>query len=376
MNEEKNLPRRDTVIIRASIIGIVANILLSAFKAFVGIVTNSIAITLDAVNNISDAASSVITIVGTKLAAKQPDKKHPFGYGRMEYLSAMVISGLVLYAGITSLVESIKKIIAPETPDYSTASLLIVGAAVVVKILLGRYVTAVGKKVNSDSLVNSGKDATLDSVISASTLAAAAVFLLWHVSLEAYLGALISLLIIKSGVEMLRDTLSKILGEKADPQLTVAIKKTVSSFPEVLGAYDLILHNYGPDSYQGSVHIEIDDTCTAAQIDELTRSIYEKVYEEHRVYLTSVSIYSSNATNEKAVEMRKIIRDAVLHIENVCGVHGFYLQEAQKKIRFDIVISFNAKNRLAVYNEAMDAVRALYPDYDITVSMDGDFSEL
>lgn len=376
MNEEKNLPRRDTVIIRASIIGIVANILLSAFKAFVGIVTNSIAITLDAVNNISDAASSVITIVGTKLAAKQPDKKHPFGYGRMEYLSAMVISGLVLYAGITSLVESIKKIIAPETPDYSTASLLIVGAAVVVKILLGRYVTAVGKKVNSDSLVNSGKDATLDSVISASTLAAAAVFLLWHVSLEAYLGALISLLIIKSGVEMLRDTLSKILGEKADPQLTVAIKKTVSSFPEVLGAYDLILHNYGPDSYQGSVHIEIDDTCTAAQIDELTRSIYEKVYEEHRVYLTSVSIYSSNATNEKAVEMRKIIRDAVLHIENVRGVHGFYLQEAQKKIRFDIVISFNAKNRLAVYNEAMDAVRALYPDYDITVSMDGDFSEL
>ena len=131
---------REKTIIRTSIIGIIANVFLAAFKAVIGIMTHSIAIVLDAVNNISDAGSSLITIVGTKLAGKEPDKKHPFGYGRIEYLSAMIISVIVLYAGITSFVESVKQIIHPETPEYNTVSLIIVAVAVVVKILLGRYV--------------------------------------------------------------------------------------------------------------------------------------------------------------------------------------------------------------------------------------------
>ena len=196
---------REKTIIRTSIIGIIANVFLAAFKAVIGIMTHSIAIVLDAVNNISDAGSSLITIVGTKLAGKEPDKKHPFGYGRIEYLSAMIISVIVLYAGITSFVESVKQIIHPETPEYNTV------------ILLGRYVKGVGEKVNSDSLVNSGEDATLDSVISASTLVAAGIFMIFHISLEAWLGAIISVVIIKSGIEMLRDTISKILGEQNDP---------------------------------------------------------------------------------------------------------------------------------------------------------------
>lgn len=212
---------RDAVIVRTSIIGVLANVFLAAFKAVVGLSSNSIAIVMDAVNNLSDAASSVITIVGTKLAGKEPDRKHPFGYGRIEYLTAMVISLLVLYAGITAFVESVKKIVTPDTPDYSAAALIIVAVAVAVKIVLGRYVKSVGEKVNSDSLVNSGEDATLDSVISASTLVAAAVYLLFHISLEAWLGAAIALVIIKSGIEMLRETLSQILGERADGELAL-----------------------------------------------------------------------------------------------------------------------------------------------------------
>ena len=201
---------REKTIIRTSIIGIIANVFLAAFKAVIGIMTHSIAIVLDAVNNISDAGSSLITIVGTKLAGKEPDKKHPFGYGRIEYLSAMIISVIVLYAGITSFVESVKQILHPETPEYNTISLIIVAVAVAVKVLLGRYVKSIGEKVNSDSLINSGEDATLDSVISASTLVAAGIFMIFHISLEAWLGAIISVVIIKSGVEMLRDTISKI----------------------------------------------------------------------------------------------------------------------------------------------------------------------
>ena len=267
---------REKTIVKTSIIGIIANVFLAGFKAVIGLMTHSIAIVLDAVNNISDAGSSLITIVGTKLAGKEPDKKHPFGYGRIEYLSAMIISVIVLYAGVTSLVESVKQIIHPETPEYNTVSLIIVAVAVVVKILLGRYVKGVGVKVNSDSLINSGQDATLDSVISASTLVAAGVFLLFHISLEAWLGAIISLVIIKSGIEMLRDTISQILGERNDVELASGIKKTVMSFPDVQGAYDLVLNNYGPDSWNGSVHIEVPDTYSAAQLDQLLREIMTK----------------------------------------------------------------------------------------------------
>ena len=180
-----NASDRDKKIIRTSVIGILANVFLAAFKAVVGLTSNSIAIVMDAVNNLSDAASSVITIVGTKLAGREADRKHPFGYGRIEYLSAMVISLLVLYAGVTALTESIKKIIHPDVPDYSAVALIIVAVGVVTKILLGRYVKRVGESVHSDSLVNSGEDATLDSIISASTLVAAAIYLIFHVSLEA-----------------------------------------------------------------------------------------------------------------------------------------------------------------------------------------------
>ncbi|MBQ7481722.1 MAG: cation transporter, partial [Lachnospiraceae bacterium] len=232
---------RESKIIRTSIIGIGANVLLAAFKAVIGTMTDSIAIIMDAVNNISDAGSSLVTIIGTKLAGREPDKKHPFGYGRIEYLSAMIISVIVLYAGLTSFEESVEKILNPVTPDYSVVSLVIVGAAVIVKIVLGRYVKSVGKKVNSASLINSGEDASLDSIISASTLVAAIVFIVFHISVEAWLGAVISLVIVKSGFDMLKETVSKILGESNDPELSRSIKETVTSFPDVQGAYDLVL---------------------------------------------------------------------------------------------------------------------------------------
>ena len=262
---------RDRKIIRTSVIGILANVFLAAFKAVVGLTSNSIAIVMDAVNNLSDAASSVITIVGTKLAGREADRKHPFGYGRIEYLSAMVISLLVLYAGVTALTESIKKIIHPDVPDYSVVALIIVAVGVVTKILLGRYVKRVGESVHSDSLVNSGEDATLDSIISASTLVAAAIYLIFHVSLEAWLGAIIAAVIIKSGIEMMRDTIADILGKRPDADLARKIKQVASEDPDVHGAYDLIVHNYGPGLMVGSLHVGVPDTMTADRIDEMTR---------------------------------------------------------------------------------------------------------
>ena len=370
---EKN--SRNRIIIRTSIIGILANVFLAAFKAVVGLASNSIAIVMDAVNNISDAASSVITIIGTKLAGKEPDRKHPFGYGRIEYLSAMLISMLVLYAGVTAFVESVKKIISPDIPDYSAATLIIVAAAVAVKIVLGRYVKNTGKKVNSDSLINSGEDATLDSVISASTLVAAAVYLIFHISLEAWLGAIIAIVIIKSGVEMLRETLSQILGERADAKLAREIKATVTDYPEISGAYDLVLHNYGPDSYNGSVHIEVPDTLSADDLDKLLRKVTVDVYQKHNVILTAIGVYSVNTKDPEAMKAREKVTEIVMSHEHVLQIHGFHYDQSEKTIRFDIVVSFSAPDRRKVYEDVREAVQKAYPDYSLQIAMDTDFSE-
>jgi len=371
----KEQDTRDKVIIRTSIIGIIANAFLAGFKAVVGLATNSIAIVMDAVNNISDAASSVITIIGTKLAGKSPDRKHPFGYGRIEYLSSMVIAIIVLYAGVTALVESIKKIITPDTPEYGTASLIIVGVAVIVKIVLGRYVKSVGKSVNSDSLINSGDDAVLDSVISASTLVAAGIYLIFDISLEAWLGALISLVIIKAGFEMLKETLSKILGERVDAQLARDIKSTISEYEEVNGVYDLVMHNYGPDAYNGSVHIEVPDTLSADELDKLLRKIQVRIYKEHNVILTAIGVYSYNTKDPEAVEARKKVTEIVTNVEHVIQMHGFYLDKVEKTVRFDIVVSFDADDRSAVYRNVCEKIQKEYPDYTLQIAMDTDFSE-
>ena len=365
---------REKTIVRTSIIGIAANVMLAGFKAVIGLMSGSIAITLDAVNNISDAGSSLITIIGTKLAGREPDKKHPFGYGRIEYLSAMLIAMIVLYAGAASFIESVKKIIDPQTPEYSVVSLVIVGVAVFVKIFLGRYVKGVGKKVNSDSLINSGEDAVLDSVISASTFAAAVIFMLTELSLEAWLGAVISLIIIKSGFEMLRGTVSQILGERGDPDLAKSIKHTVTEFDDVQGAYDLVLNNYGPDAWNGSVHIEVPDTYSADRLDRLIREIQMAVYSKHNVILTAVGVYSVNTKDEeiKAIESR--VREIVLSNKYVLQMHGFYLTKDTKEIRFDAVVSFDSPDRRATHRELIAAVSQAFPDYQIQIAMDIDFS--
>lgn len=365
---------RNAVIIRTSVIGIGANVLLAAFKAVIGAATGSIAIVLDAVNNLSDAASSLITIVGTRLAGRQPDKKHPFGYGRIEYLTAVIISVIVLYAGITSLQSSIEGILHPELPSYTAISLVIVAAAVLVKILLGTYVKKIGQKVNSGSLIASGEDARMDAVISASTLAAAAVFLLTHISLEAWLGAVIAVIIIKSGIGMLRDTISQILGQRADGELVGEIKKTCCTFPNVYGAYDLVLNDYGPDRYLGSIHLEVPDYLTAEELDVLERKVSAKIFQDYGVLLTGISVYARNTRDNEEAKLYQNVRRIVTSHDSVLQMHGFFADLEKKTMRFDMVISFGCKDRAGEYRAILAEVRSAYPDFQVDATMDADLS--
>lgn len=366
---------RDKVIIRTSIIGILANVFLASFKAAVGVLSSSIAIVLDAVNNLSDALSSVITIIGTKLAGKRPDKAHPYGYGRIENLSATLIAVIVLYAGVTSLVESLKKIIHPSVPDYSAAALIIVSTAIAVKLILGRYVRKKGESVNSESLISSGKDAILDSIISASTLLAAIVYLLSGIRTEAWLGALISLIIIRSGLGMLGDSISSIIGKRISSDLSKEIKETVTSFPEVRGAYDLLLHSYGPDLLIGSVHIEVPDTLPVSDLDKLEHKITEKVLEKHKVILAGISVYAANTGNNRAAQIYDDIRRNVMSHEYVLQIHGFYLDEEEMTIHFDIIIDFAAPDSSQLYDHILTETQEAYPDYKVSITLDSDISD-
>ena len=370
---EESTASRDSVIIRTSVIGILTNVFLAAFKAVVGIVSHSIAVTLDAVNNLSDALSSIITIVGTKLAGKSPDKKHPLGHGRVEYLSAMIVSGIVLYAGITSAVESVKKIIHPEAAEYSTVSLIIIAVAIAVKLILGKYVKKQGEMVNSGSLVASGSDATFDAILSASVLASAIIFLTTGISLEAWVGVVIAVFIIRSGIEMVTETLDDILGKRADSDVTVRIKRILSEEPEVRGAYDLFLYNYGPDRDYGSVHIELPDTMTVEEVDRLTRRLEAKVYDQTGVVLTGIGVYSYNTSGE-AVKLRSEVTKRVMAHDWALQIHGFYFDMESREVRFDVVMSFDIDHGEGV-KILTEEMQEAFPDYHFIVVPDIDISD-
>ena len=366
---------REKVIVRTSIIGIAANVLLAAFKAVIGVLSNSIAITLDAVNNLSDALSSVITIIGAKLGAKLPDKKHPLGYGRIEYLSSMLVAAIVLYAGITSLVESVKKIIHPETANYATVSLVIIAVAIVVKLILGRYVKRQGQKVNSGALIASGSDASFDAILSASVLASAIIYLIWGISLEAYVGVVISLVIIKAGVEMMIETLNDIIGQRGNAETSLRIREILTQEPEVRGAYDLTLFNYGPDKHYGSVHLELPDTMTVDEVDQLTRRAQARVLKETGVILTGIGVYSYNTSDDEAAQIRDTVQKTVMSHDWALQLHGFYADTEAKSMRFDVVLSFDVDKADAVGIMSQE-VQALYPDYHIMILPDVDVVDL
>lgn len=365
---------RDKVIVRTSVVGILVNVLLAAFKAVIGITSNSIAVLLDAVNNLSDALSSIITIVGTKLAGKLPDKKHPLGYGRIEYLSAMIVSGIVLYAGITAAVESVKKIVEPQTPEYSVTSLVIIAVAVLFKIALGHYVKGQGRKVNSGALVASGADALFDAVLSASVLCCALIFTFTGLSLEAYVGALISVFIIKAGIEMMIEMVNEILGIRAEKEKTIRIKKLLTEEPEVRGAYDLIMYNYGPERDFASVHLELPDYMTAKDIDRLTRRLERKVFHNTGVILAAVGLYSYNTADDEASVLQKQVHELVTSHEWCVQMHGFYVDVDKKEMSFDVVLSFDIEAKQGVSIISSEILQK-YPDYHIEIAPDVDVSD-
>lgn len=365
---------RSKEIIRTSIIGIVANVLLAAFKATVGLLASSVAIIMDAVNNLSDALSSVITIIGTKLSARPADREHPFGYGRVEYFSAIIIAVIVLSAGITSLIESVKKIFEPTEPDYNTVTLVVIVVAIVVKLVLGQFVKKQGKKLKSDALIASGSDALFDAVITLATLVSAGIMLLWHVSLDGILGALISVVIIKAGIEMLASPVNELLGARVSQDLVKEIVKEVGEFEGVHGVFDIILHNYGPNLLIGSLHVNVYDTMDAYEIHGLTRRISELMNERHGIIMT-VGVYAIATGENRRAELQSKVMQTLAKHDEIVQVHGFHYFEKEHRISVDVVPDISVYDEAALCSKLTSELKALVPDEEITIVVDHNFSE-
>ena len=368
------MKNRSKKIIQTSIIGIITNLGLVVMKALVGFFANSISIIMDALNNLSDVLSSTITVIGTKLSQKKPDAKHPYGHGRIEYVTSLVIGFIILFAAGLAIYESIMSIISPRDVKFDVLTVILISIAVLVKIGLGLFFRKQGKKYNSEALKGSGIDALFDALLSFATLVSIVVYLIWKVNIEGYIGIIIGLFMLKSGIGVLRTSLSSIIGERTSKETSEAIKKLVCQNPSVLGAYDLIINNYGPERAIGSIHIEVDDKLTAKEIHPLTRGIAKQVYEQFGIIMT-IGIYASNSSDSEINKIKEAIRKELFSHPTIKQMHGFYCNQELKEITFDVIVDFEDKNASGLIEEIKKNLGEKFPDYHFYIVEDKDFSD-
>lgn len=364
---------REKLVVKTGIIGTAVNVILAIIKIIVGLGANSISIVSDAVNNLSDAVSSVITIIAMKLAARPADKKHPYGFGRIEYLSGSIISAIVLIAGSQFFISSFKRILNPLATDFSGLSILFIIIAIATKLVLGSYTKRMGKKVNSPSLKASGADALYDAIMSSVTLISAIISKFAGISIDGYVGVLIALFIIYSGIQMMKETISSILGERVDKELVQDIKNEILEYKPILGAYDFILHNYGPTSMLGSVNVELPDYLNIKEAYLCLQEVQRVIYQKFGVYLV-LGIYSVNTYNSEIAKIEKKVRDIVISYKYVLQIHAFIVDTAKEVLSFDAVFDFDNKDDEKLKKEIEERLRVEYPGYKIIIQVDKDYS--
>ncbi len=361
-------------IIITSVIGIFVNVALGLVKIFVGTIANSVAVISDAVNNFSDSISSLVTIIAMAISGRGATRKHPFGFGRIEYFSSIVISVIVLITGAEFLIESVKKIIHPEATSYTALTLILLVVAIVTKILLGLFTKGRGKKLNSPNLIASGQDALSDAIITGVTLLAAIVaFIKPDLHIDGWVGALVSLFVIKAGLDILLDVVSKLVGERPDIELADKIKDEILATEGVLGAFDLILHNYGPNVFIGDVNLELDEKMTIDEAYVRLKPLNVKILREYGVFMY-FGIYSVNTTDEEIAEMREFVYRLVDEIDDILQIHAFYVNKERKFMSFDVVYDFDCKDQYAVQKHLRSAIHEKYPEYRVEMVPDKDYT--
>ena len=359
-------------IVAVSIIGIVTNLLLGGLKAVLGILSGSIALVSDALNNITDSSSSLITIIGTKLAGKAPDKQHPFGHGRTEYLTSLLIGGIVFITGFQSLISSAKAIFNKEEMSTSIVTAIMIIATIVAKIILGTFTENSGKKYNSGALIASGADAKNDAIISVVTLISALIYMFVKISIDGIAGVIISIFILKTAYEVLSDTIKKILGERVDGEIVRGIKEIARNTEGVINCFDLILNDYGPDFYTGSINVEIEDDRSIGEMYPILHEAQTKIYNKYNVFLV-FGFYSVDVDDDRYVKIKSLLKNYKEGERHIINYHGIVIDDKDKTIYCDITRDFDIKSETVMEN-VNRILKEEFPQYNIHVNIDTEFS--
>lgn len=363
---------RTGIINRTSILGIVVNALIAGVKIAAGLLASSIAIVSEGVNNAADALTSVLTMVGTRLAGRHPDAKHPFGYGRIEYLTGLVVAVVIIVSGVQMLIESVKLIFRPEELSISYVSLTIVAVSAVVKFFLGLYTIARGRVAKSDALVGVGLECRGDSYISIITIGVAVVFLLTGVSLDAYAGVVMSAIILKAGVEVLLKIVSELIGRPGEKELATKIYQRVRATPGVVGAVDMMLHNYGPNAWSGSVNVEIDHAKSVGEVYAMLHELQLGIMHEEHVTM----VFGVYAVDDDHVETRRIRRTILEYVkahEHVKSFHAVYLEPGTNRLYCDLVVDYELADWGALRADFLDYMKAKVPGRDVVLTVETEF---
>lgn len=363
---------RQGVVMATSAVGIIVNVLLASIKVAIGVLANSIAVISEGINNATDSLSSVITMVGAKLSNKRPTKKHPFGYGRIEYITSLIIAGLIIATAVELLKSSIKLIIEPQDLTVNNLTLIIIAASALVKLWLAWYTIKKGKQVNSGILVAMGTDSRNDCIVSAVTIVSAVVFIVFRFSVDAYAGIITSLFIFKAGFDILKDTLANLLGQPVEKETADELYSIIRSTPGVLNAADMILHNYGPDRYSGSVNIEMDHQMTVEQLYSTIHKLQLDIM--HQKGITMVfGIYAVDRDHSEIKQMRQQIANYVRGKKHVISYHALYLEPQTNVIYVDLVVDYELKDWNRLRTDFTEYMHGLYPDNKIELTIETEY---
>lgn len=341
----------------AGIIGIVLNLVLFTAKLTAGLLSSSVAILADAFNNLSDAGSSAVTLVGFRMASAPPDSEHPFGHGRMEYISALIIGIIILFAGFELAKSSVEKILVPEKPEFGWLSLTVLVVSIIIKILLALFYRSMGVKINSPVLKAAAVDSRNDVVCTGLVLGAAFFGQRTGLVVDGYVGAFVAAFVIWSGISVLRGTVSPLLGQAPDSELVDSIKQTVTSYDGILGVHDLIVHSYGQESRIVSLHAEVscDEDIIRSHdlIDRVERDIAEKFNA-----VTCIHMDPIDTSDEHVAGFKAVVEKALNDIDPEFCLHDFRVVfgETHTNLIFDVVVPFKYKNARALCGEIQNRV--------------------
>ncbi len=363
---------REGTITVTSALGLLINMIISVIKIAIGLAVSSIAIISEGTHSAADALTSILTIAGVRLSNKRPTEKYPFGYGRIEYLTSLIIAVLIMYTGLEFFTTSIDLIFHPTELKISVLTLVIIAASAVVKFFLGIYTIKQGQRVHSDSLTGVGLECRNDSFASVITIGSAIIFLVSGKSVDAYAGLITSVFILKTGFEILRSTISDLLGKSGDRELADQLYHEIRSTEGILNAADLILHNYGPDAYSASVNIEIDHEKSIGEIYQYVHALQLRIMHEYGVTMV-FGIYAVDNKTEDSRLMRKTISEFCRNYTQIKSYHALYHDKNNHTIYCDLVVDYSNFDWELLHAEFTGYMQQHYPGEAVELVIETEF---